>query len=404
MSIQALREKRAAKSAEALALVQSPTYEPAKHNNQYDALMDEITALDGHISRYEASLKLAAEKADDELVAEKTAKQARDGVKAPRELFGSWLRTGFNGMSVDEAGEFRRTFHATMSTGTGSEGGFTVQSDIAATIIDKMKDYGRMRAVATVLTTSAGNPLSYPTSDGTAEEGELVAENGTASDADPVFGTVALNVFKYSSKVITVPIELLQDSAVDVEAFVARRAAQRLGRITEKHFATGTGSGQPAGVVGRASQGVVAANGTSQVTAIIADSLIDLYHSLDPAYMVDGVRWQMNNATLGKVRKLKDGQSYPIFMPDYTASPSGTILGKPVDVNQNLADMAASAKSILFGDFSQYYIRDVIGLLLQRYDDSAYAKKGQVGFLAWARTGGNLVEPAAVKFFQNAAS
>jgi HK97 family phage major capsid protein len=404
MSIQALREKRAAVAAEALALVQRKDYEPAKHNAEYDARMDEITALDGQISRFEAALKLQAEKADDELIAEKTAKQARDGVKTPRELFNSFLRAGFKGLTVEEAGEFHRTFHNTLSTGTGSEGGFTVQSDVAATIIDKMKDYGRMRAVATVITTAGGNPLSYPASDGTSEEGELVAENATASDLDPTFSSVALNVFKYSSKVVAVPIELLMDSAVDVEAFVARRLAERLARITEKHFATGTGSGQPAGVVGRASQGLIAANSTSQVTAIISDSLIDLYHSLDPAYATGNTAWMMNNDTLGKVRKLKDGQSYPIFMADYSQSPSGTLLGRPVEVNQNLANMAANAKSILFGDFSQYYVRDALGLLLQRYDDSAYAKKGQVGFLAWARTGGNLIEPAAVKFFQNAAS
>jgi hypothetical protein len=107
-----------------------------------------------------------------------------------------------------------------------------------------------------------------PTSDGTAEVGEIIAENTTATSADISFGTKSLVAYKYSSKVVAVPFELLQDSNVDVEAFVRKRLATRLGRITNTHFTTGTGSSQPNGVVTAATTGYTCANSTTQVTTV----------------------------------------------------------------------------------------------------------------------------------------
>jgi HK97 family phage major capsid protein len=297
-----------------------------------------------------------------------------------------------------------------MSTTTGSEGGFTVATEVASSVLDALKQFGGMRAVANVIQTAQGNPMNFPTSDGTSEVGEIVAENGTASDADVDFGVKSLPVYKYSSKVVTVPIELLQDSSVDVEAFVRARLVTRLGRITNTHFTTGTGSSQPNGIVTAATTGVTAANSTSQVTAVTYDSLVNLQHSVDPAYRdLGNTRWMFNDTTLREIRKIKDSQNRPIFVPGYEAgSPAGApdrLLGAPIQINQSMANMAASAKSILFGDFSFYTIRDVMSVELLRFTDSAFAKKGQVGFLAWMRSGGNLVDVGgAVKLFVNAAS
>jgi HK97 family phage major capsid protein len=103
------------------------------------------------------------------------------------------------------------------------------------------------------------------------------------------FGTVALNVFKFSSLDVAVPIELLQDSNVDSEAFVQNRLVTRIGRVTNRMFTTGTGSGQPNGVATAATVGVTAANGSSQVIAVTYDSLVDLQHSVDPAYRISEI-------------------------------------------------------------------------------------------------------------------
>jgi HK97 family phage major capsid protein len=295
-----------------------------------------------------------------------------------------------------------------MSTTTPGEGGYTVVSDIAALLIDAQKAFGGMREVAEILKMSQGNPLSFPTSDGTSEVGELIPQNTTATSQDPTFGTVDLPVYKFSSKIIAVPFELLQDSVIDIEAFVRGRIGMRLGRVNNLYFTTGTGSAQPRGVIVGATVGVTAGNGTSQVTAIIYDSLIDLVHSVDPAYRAGRCRFMMNDASVKNIRKIKDGQSRPIFNPGYELNVPGgapdTLLGYPITVNQDMAVMAASAKSIAFGDFSYYKIRDVMAAEIFRFTDSAYTKLGQVGFLAWMRAGGNLVDAGAVKTFVNAAS
>lgn len=405
MSLQQLREQRGKIAAALQEIVNKPDYDPATDGPAYDNGIDELNALDERIKRiHDLNAKLADDTATQN-VADAAARLGRDKGDKGLEVYSKWLKGGDRALNEEDWATIRNT----MSTTTGSEGGFTVPTDIASSVIDALKAFGGVRAVADVLVTASGNPMSYPTSDGTAEEGELIAENASATDADVVFGTVALNVFKYASRVVTVPIELLQDSAVDIEAFVNGRIVTRLGRITNKHFTIGTGTGQPNGMVTAATVGVTAANGTSQVTTITYDSLIDLQHSVDPAYRENGAAgFMMNDLSVRQVRKIKDGQSRPIFVPGYEQSiPGGvpdTLLGSRLIVNQHMANMAASARSILFGDFKGYKVRDVMDVAMFRFTDSAYTKKGQVGFMAWMRCGGNLADVGAVRVFVNAAS
>lgn len=405
MSLQQLREQRGKIAAALQEIVNKPDYDPATDGPAYDNGIDELNALDERIKRiHDLNAKLADDTASQN-VADAAARLGRDKGDKGLEVYSKWLKGGDRALNEEDWATIRNT----MSTTTGSEGGFTVPTDIASSVIDALKAFGGVRAVADVLVTASGNPMSYPTSDGTAEEGELIAENASATDADVVFGTVSLNVFKFSSKVVTVPIELLQDSAVDIEAFVNGRIVTRLGRITNKLFTIGTGTGQPNGMVTAATVGVTAANGTSQVTTVTYDSLIDLQHSVDPAYRENGgAGFMMNDLSVRQVRKIKDGQSRPIFVPGYEQSiPGGVpdmLLGSRLIVNQHMANMAASARSILFGDFKGYKVRDALDVSMFRFTDSAYTKKGQVGFMAWMRCGGNLADVGAVRAFVNAAS
>lgn len=406
MSIQALREQRAAK-AKALndLLTANPNNWDDTLQATYDAGLSEIDEIDGKINRQTALNERAARDVLNGNVIETAERIGTDQNSQASALFAKWLRQGDRAISDADWAILRNT----MSTTTNSEGGYTVATEVATSILDALKLFGGMRSVAEVLQTSQGNPMQFPTSDGTAEVGEIVAENASASDADLSFGTKSLPVYKYSSKVVAVPIELLQDSNVDIEAFVRARLVTRLGRITNTHFTTGIGSSQPNGIVTAATTGVTAANGSTQVTAVTYDSLVDLIHSVDPAYRGPQCRFMMNDASVKVLRKIKDGQSRPIFVPGYEMGVPGgapdTLLGYGITINQDVAVMAASAKSILFGDFSYYKIRDVMAVEVQRYADSAYAKKGQVGFLAWLRSGGNLIDVGgAVKLFVNAAS
>lgn len=264
-----------------------------------------------------------------------------------------------------------------------------------------------MRSVAEVFRTATGSDINFPTSDGTSETGELIGENTTATAADPSFGVVTIKTYKFSSKIVAVPFELLQDSSVDIEAFIRGRMVTRLGRITNTKFTVGTGTGEPTGVVTAASSGKVGITG--QTTTVIFDDLVDLVHSVDPAYRALGrCRFMLNDASLKVIRKLKDSQGRPIFLPGYdglAGAMPDTILGYPVTINQDVAAMAANAKSILFGDFSFYKIRDAMDVSMFRFDDSAYIKLGQIGFLAWMRSGGNFVDVGgAVKYYANSAT
>lgn len=407
MSIQALREQRAAKAKSLNELVNKKDWNADADQPLYDEGMKELDALDGQIKNINEINAKLAEQALTENVAIAADRAAKDHGSKASEVFAKWVRNGDDALTREDWAVVRNT----MSTTTNSEGGYTVATEVASKVLDALKaGPGAMRGVSTVIQASGIGDINFPTSDGTAEVGEIIAQNTTATAADASFGVKTLTAYKYSSKIVAVPFELLQDSNVDVEAFVIQRLATRLGRITNTHFTTGTGSSQPNGVVTAATTGYTAANATSQVTAVIYDSLIELQHSIDPAYRQGGTcSWMFNDSTLKKIRQMKDGQSRPIFVPGYEVGVPGgmpdTLLGSPVVINQDVANMAASASSILFGDFSYYYILDKMDVQMFRFTDSAYTKLGQVGFLAWMRTGGNLIDVGgAVKKFVNAAS
>jgi HK97 family phage major capsid protein len=396
MSIQAMREERTEKAREYRNILdKNPGDLTDEIKDSLDSLMSDIDRIDDRISREEAILAKVAE----ERVVEQVQDAASRKDTPHAVLFAKWLKGGDKAMSAEDW----QTIRATMSTGTDSEGGYTVQSEVAGSVIEALKEFGGMREVATVISTSQGNPMNWPTSDGTSEEGEIVAENASATDEDVSFGTKALPVYKFSSKVIPVPIELLQDSSVDIEAFVRGRIVQRLGRTTNKYFTVGTGSSQPTGIVAGSSEGAVALSG--QVDSILYDDLVNLEHSVDPAYRRFSARWMFHDQTLKALKKLKDGQGRPLWLPDVAGSAPAQIMGYGYTINQDVAQMAANAKSVLFGRFSDYVIRDVMAFTFYRFTDSAYAKKGQVGFLAFMRSGGNLMDVGgAVKHFRNAAS
>lgn len=297
-----------------------------------------------------------------------------------------------------------------MSTTTGSEGGFNVPTLVAADLVMLLKGFGWVRKVAQQVTTTTGAPLAYPTSDGTSESGELLAENSASTLADPTFAVRGLNTCKVGSKVFTVPVELLQDSAIDLVSMVLGRAAERIGRMQNQLFTTGTGISQPTGLVTAASVGKVGIAG--QTTTIIYDDLADLADSVDEAHLGMPTKpgmpqttagWMLSQSMRKVVRKLKDSSGRPIWTPAI-GSELPQLVDYPVFVNSDMPGPGANAKSIAFGNLRSYLIRDVLELKILRFDDSAFALKGQVGFLAIARTGGNLLDTGAVKLYQHSAT
>jgi HK97 family phage major capsid protein len=408
-SIQALRERRntLAKSMKDM-LDANPAKFEAAQVEKWDASVNEIDDIDAQIGRVEALAKLAVDNHDAGAVAEAAARAAHGKSGQGKEVFNKWLRGGDKAVSAEEWAAIRNT----MSTTTTTEGGYTVPTEVATEVVEALLQYGGMRAVSEIIRTSDGRDINYPTSDGTGEVGELIAQNTTATSADPSFSVATLSAYKYSSKIIAVPFELLQDTTIDMEGFVRRRIVQRLGRITNTHFTTGSGTGQPKGIVTAAASGKVGTTG--QTLTVLYNDLLDLVHSVDPAYRADDgdndkIGFMMNDSSLKVIRKLVDGQSRPLWVPSWDAGIAkgapDQLMGYPVFINQDIAAMAANAKSILFGNFGYYTIRDVMDMQLFRFTDSAYTKLGQVGFLAWMRAGGTYVGVSgAVKYYANSAT
>lgn len=400
MSIQNLRERLGALKKEARNLIEnkgSATW-TKEEQGKFDELMDEAERVENQI---EAAQRLMDDEADDNF---RNVKKKDKGEKVDPAVaaFENYLRKMSNRLTPQELEAIRNT----MSTTTGSEGGYTVQPIVASTLISALKDYGAMRRQASQMTTTSGADLSYPSTDGTSEEGEIVTQNASAADADVSFGTVPLNTHKFSSKVVTVPIELLQDSNIDVVALVNGRLRERIGRIQNRMFTTGTGTGQPFGLTVAASVGKIGATG--QTLTVAYDDLVDLQDSIDPAYQVDGLGWMFSQAVRRVVRKIKDTAGRPIWTPSYDEGMAvrrpDFLLGQPVEINNHMPAPAANAKSISYGDHSKYMIRDAMEVTIFRFEDSAYLKKGQVGFLAWARAGGNLLDPNGTKTYQHSAT
>lgn len=395
-NITALREKIAelAKTANHQIAEKGDQIWTKEEQASFDNIASQIEAAKAQIDSIERMRNLDADKFFENAAGGK--KPEGETINA-LDAVALYLRHG-NNVTSEQAVAIRNA----MSTTTTTEGGYTVPSEVASMVIDKLKAYGGMREAANILNTSTGVAMNWPTSDGTADVGAIVGQNTAVNAADITFGTIAMNVFYYTSNKIALPLELIQDSAIDVVGYVVDRLSTRIARIQNTHFTTGGGTTVPDGVIPKAGTGKIGTTG--QTLTVIYDDLVDLKHSVNRAYR-GNARFMMNDLSVAVVSKLKDTTGRPIWVPAVTAGAPDTLLGYPVAINDDVAVMAANAKSIAFGDFSKYTIRDVSGTtVLRRFDDSAFALANQVGFCGWTRSGGNLLDVNAVKVYVNAAS
>lgn len=408
-----LRARRDAKAKEAQTL--NAKYDANQRmspedGNALDTLLNEVEAIDGEIARENRMNQIAGDEHAEHEAALNAATREGAGGSTEAQALRAMLGGGLSALTPEQrsamASRVNPDIRAAMSTTTGSEGGYTVATEFSRQLIEAMKATGSVRSVASTIQTATGAQMLFPTTDATAEEGEIVGQNAAVTALDTTFGQASLDVYKYSSKSIALPFELLQDSMFDIEAYIQNLLRLRLGRIQDRHHVLGTGTGQPHGVVTKSTVGKTGATG--QTTTVIYDDLVDLEHSVDPAYRA-ACKYMMNDSTLKALRKLKDSNQRPIFVPGYEqGNPGGApdrIMGREIVINQYVAAMAASAKSILFGDFSKYLVRDVMDVTLFRMTDSAFTLKGQVGFVAFCRSGANMVDNGgAIKHFANAAT
>lgn len=392
MTILELREKRAKAWEAAKAFLDSHRNDKgvlsAEDDAAYTRMEQEITDLGKEISRMErrealdAQLNLPVNQplTGKPLNGRETAKTGR-ATDEYRQNFWDMMRSKTPMPQVVNA----------LQIGTDSEGGYLVPDEYERILVEALEEENVFRQLAKVIRTSSGDrKIPVVATKGTAS---WIDEEGAYLESDDSFGQVSIGAYKVGT-MIKVSEELLNDSVFDLEAYISREFARRIGAKEEEAFFTGDGSGKPLGVLaatGGAETGVTAAS----ATAITADELIDLFYSLKAPYRRNAV-WVLNDSTIKAIRKLKDNQGQYLWQPSLTAGAPDLLLGKPVRTSAYMPAIAADAKTVAFGDFSYYWIADRQGRSFKRLNE-LYAATGQVGFLASQRVDGKLVLPEAIK-------
>lgn len=409
-TIQQLREQRANVWEQMRAIVDGAeragrdlTAEEAQSYDRAEADLDDLTARIERGERHDARLRLGGGRGDV------APAQDRDDDEYGR-VFGSFLRGGLMGLDPEGQALMQRQFQADSAirnaagVGTGSAGGYLVPPAFRDTLIETAKDFGVMLREAEPMETTTGANIPWPTADDTGNVGAILAENTQVSEQDVTIGTASLDAYMYTSKLVRVSFQLLQDRP-DFDSWLARKLGERIGRIWSQHFTTGDGSSKPDGIVTSATVGVTGTGSFASTGGIAYDNLVDLTEALDPAYQGGaGLKWMMHQSVRKAARKLKDTTGRPIWEPSTQAGIPDTLLGFPLVINNDMATLAASSKSLGFGNIRQAYVaRTVAGIQLLRLQER-YADYLQVGFLAFARADGTLQDANAFKVFATTAT
>lgn len=334
----------------------------------------------------------------------------------------------------EEMRDFCRPFTMTekeqrdMGIGTNTLGGYFVPQGFVYQIEEALKYYGDMLNVCEILDTATGQFLPYPTDNDTSNTGEIVGEDQQVTEKDVTIGRVTFGAFKFSTKMVKVSLELLQDSAFDIEPYLMKKFAVRLGRILNTKFTVGAGTTEPTGIVtavvanqpagpnswataqtygtpvlAAGSSGNTGGSETGGTTFGTSD-LTNLEHSIDPLYR-RGARYSMHDQSLRFAKNLLDKYGRPLWKSGVAVGEPDTINGYPYSVNNDVATIAVNAKTVLFGDFKKYLIRRVkeLGVMTLR---ERFADYGQLAYLGFARYDGNLLDAGThpVSYLQQAAS
>lgn len=360
----------------------------------YDKMEQDVMNLGKEIERLERQAAIDAELSkatSTPLTGKPGAKMGKDEVEKTGRASDEYKGSFWNAMRVKAP--MPSVLNA-LQEGTDSEGGYLVPDEFERTLVEALEEENVFRTLAHVIKTSSGDrKIPVVASKGTAS---WVDEEGAYTESDDAFSQVSIGAYKLGT-MIKVSEELLADSVFDLEAYISKEFARRIGAREEESFFNGDGKGKPLGILaaaGGAEVGVTAAS----ATAITADEVIDLFYSLKAPYRKNAV-WVLNDATVKQIRKLKDSTGQYLWQPSLVAGTPDTILGRPVKTSAFMPTAAAGAKTIAFGDFKYYWIADRQGRTFKKLSE-LYAANGQVGFMGTQRVDGKLILPEAIKVLQ----
>lgn len=413
--IKALREKQANIITQARSLNDeiTETTEEARATEiteQVDRALADAAKIDGEIQRAEKldAFERQMNEADSRRPAGKVEGRgvADEDLPTYREAFAEMLRSKVpDAAPMSEAaqhvlrqGRVDLPAEQRAQTTTNSAGGYSIPTELSNILVKSMLAWGPMYdpGVTQELVTTGGGEITMPTVNDTAETAGAHTEGATLTDdggKDVTFGQKVLNSYAFDTEWLRVSKELADDSIFAMETLLGELLGERLGRIANLQLTTGSGSSAPNGIATAASTGVTAA-GTAAITG---DELIDLVHSIDPAYRTaPRVGFMMNDSTLAAIRKLKDGDgNYLWQMGNVQAGVPQSLLGYNISINQAMASLATGNKTVLFGDMGKYYVRKVGSPLIGAIQDKDFWPG--FGVAGYIRFDGELADDAAVK-------
>jgi HK97 family phage major capsid protein len=286
--------------------------------------------------------------------------------------------------------------HNVLSEGTDADGGYLVPEEFERQIVTTLDEANVIRSLAKVITTGSERKIPVAATHSVAQ---WTAENAAYTESNPTFGQKQIDAYKLTD-LIRVSQELLQDSAFDLESYIADEFARAFGIAEEQAFCVGTGTNQPTGIF-TANGGTVGVTAAA-TTAITADELISLVYALKSPYRRNA-KFLMNDSTVAAIRKLKDLNGAYMWQPSVQAGQPDRLLGYEIYTSPYVPTIAAGALAIAFGDFQNYWIADRAGRTVQRLNE-LYATNGQVGYVATERVDGKVILAEGIQLLKMKAS
>jgi HK97 family phage major capsid protein len=389
-----LREKRAALVNEMNHIVAAAQTEGrslnAEENQKFDAIENDVRALGESVEKIER-----AEQMKKEIAAGREARAEQKEI-TKREAFSKYLRHGLAGLNAEERAMVEQRGTDPQLTTPASAGGYLIPEDFSYALSVATKFTGEVERLAQVLNTQSGATLPYPKVDDTSVVGAILSEGSADAVSDMTFAALNLGAYTYTSKIVKVSYQLLQDAAFDLDAFLVDALGTRIARGQNAHFTTGDGSSKPTGIVTAGSSALT----TASATAITADEILTLIHSVDKSYR-NSPKFALMGAdsTAAAIRKLGVGSSndFPVFVPGMAAGEPDRVFGVPFYVNNDMAAIASANKPLIAADFSKYVVRNAGGVQMLRLNER-YADSLLVGFIAYKRSDAGAINGSAIKY------
>jgi HK97 family phage major capsid protein len=328
-----------------------------------------------------------------------------DAAAPHQKAFGAYLRSGdddgLRGLMLEGKA---------MSTAVAGDGGYLVDPQTSATIQGVLKSAASLRQVANVVQVEA---TSYDVLVDTTDIGSgWVTETGSVSEtATATVDRISIPLFELAA-LPKASQRLLDDSAFDIESWLAERIADKFARSEAASFISGDGTDKPTGILdhpavadaswswGNLGYVATGADGSFDLNDPV-DAIVDLVYALGARYRANGT-FVMNSKTAGAVRKLKDSEGRFLWADSLAAGEPARLMGYPVLMAEDMPDIASDSYSIAFGDFhAGYTVAERPDLRVLR---DPFSAKPHVLFYATKRVGGDVTDFAAIKLLKFAAS